>query len=53
MGLIEKNEFKPKLKTLSTINKFDSKMEVKPKEMKHYELMKLVLDGQVTLNAKK
>ena len=54
MKLIEKNEFKPKIKnTFQQLIKFDSKWRLNSKEMKHYELMKLVLDeSRLLINAK-
>ena len=45
MKLIEKNEFKPKIKnTFQQLINLIQKWRLNSKEMKHYELMKLVLD---------
>ena len=45
LKLIEKNEFKPKIKnTFQQLINLIQKWRLNSKEMKHYELMKLVLD---------
>ena len=50
LKLIEKDNLKPKVKTiLQPVNKHDTKNGEKTLNMKHFDLLKLVLDGLVIL----